>query len=221
MATREHPIYCPVPWCKAHKLRTVGCGDAQGPYEGLHVARLQYVKQWARLEQRRSKILGPLVAAQGRVIQDGIDMGLIPGWKKVCVIPWFDRPEEVFAACACLIHEDGKILVMRANDGRKGLPGGKREPGETALKAALRELDEEAGVGVEGTPDLVFESDATGRGVVPTFVWVNARVIGTPHGNGREGVPVWMKPGNLVSDTKYFAYNTQLLAELRRRGLIA
>lgn len=136
------------------------------------------------------------------------------------MIPWFDRPEEVFAACACLI-QDGKILTMRGKDGRKGLPGGKREPGEGALKAALRELHEEAGVGVEGLPDLVFESNATGYGIVPSFVWANARVIGVPKGNGREGVPVWMAPGNLVDHTKYFAYNVQLLAELRRRGLIA
>lgn len=136
------------------------------------------------------------------------------------MIPWFDRPEEVFAACVCLIDEEGRILTMRASDGRKGLPGGKREAGETALRAAHRELFEEAGIGVEGEPDLVFESNATGYGIVPSFVWVRAKVIGTPHGNGREGVPVWMAPGNLVMHTKYLAYNTGLLAELRRRGLI-
>lgn len=134
-------------------------------------------------------------------------------------LEWFD-PLLPFAACACLIDTDGRILTMRARDGRKGLPGGKREPGESSLQAALRELEEEAGVGVRGEPDLVFESDATGRGIVPTFVWANAQVIGTPHGNGREGTPVWMKPDHLVSDTKYLAYNTGLLAELRKRGLI-
>jgi hypothetical protein len=83
--TRDHPIYCPVPWCNAHKLRVSLCGDADGEYEGIHVARIRYVARWAKLEAKRAKAYADLgcdhLTWRTRVQQDSIDMGLERGRK--------------------------------------------------------------------------------------------------------------------------------------------
>jgi len=52
------------------------------------------------------------------------------------------------AACVLLINSVGQILgtTRRNKPTLWGLPGGKIDPGETTLAAALRELEEETGV---------------------------------------------------------------------------
>lgn len=124
-----------------------------------------------------------------------------------------------FAACTCLI-QNGLILMMRGRDGLMGLPGGKVEPGELPLKAALRELGEEAGCTVEGVPAYQFEAGTSETHVCITYVYPNAVVHGTPQGNGREGTPVWANPSNLVRHTKYREYNEGLILALQGWGLL-
>lgn len=53
-----------------------------------------------------------------------------------------------------LLRDDGHILMQRRPDGKQhgGLwefPGGKIDPGEGPVEAALREMEEELGVGLE------------------------------------------------------------------------
>lgn len=50
---KEHPVYCPVQWCRAHKLRSVRCGDRDGDYVGIHVARMP----WSSLRNFKPKNL--------------------------------------------------------------------------------------------------------------------------------------------------------------------
>ena len=61
----------------------------------------------------------------------------------------------------CFIVKDGRVLLIRKKRGlgagKINGPGGKLEPGETALAAAIREVQEEIGV----TPLLIED-----RGVV-------------------------------------------------------
>jgi hypothetical protein len=83
---KENPVYCPIPWCAAHKLRTARCGDADGDYWGLHVARIEYVKTAAANDKRLVRFFEKLGsrdpafdAAIHRTIQDSIDMGLTQG----------------------------------------------------------------------------------------------------------------------------------------------
>lgn len=58
----------------------------------------------------------------------------------------------VAAAIAVVVRGDRLLLVRRSHRpdaGRWGFPGGKIEPGETVVAAALRELDEETGVAAD------------------------------------------------------------------------
>lgn len=58
----------------------------------------------------------------------------------------------VAAAIAVVVRGDRLLLVRRSHRpdaGRWGFPGGRIEPGETVIAAALRELDEETGVAAD------------------------------------------------------------------------
>lgn len=82
---KEHPVYCPAPWCNANKLRRARCGDVGGEYEGIHKCRIAYAaseaarvrKQLASLRRMGTRepenMLGML-----RLMQDAVDTGLLP-----------------------------------------------------------------------------------------------------------------------------------------------
>lgn len=54
------------------------------------------------------------------------------------------------AVCVLFINYDHVLSVSRRNDITKwGLPGGKVDPGESAISAAVREVQEEIGFSVE------------------------------------------------------------------------
>ena len=64
----------------------------------------------------------------------------------------------------CFIVEDGQVLLIRKKRGfgagKVNAPGGKLEPGETALASAIRECEEEIGVtplGIEERGTLSFQ----------------------------------------------------------------
>ena len=63
----------------------------------------------------------------------------------------------IAAAIAVVLRGDKLLLVRRSHKpdaGRWGFPGGKIEPGETVLAAALRELAEETGVAADAVEVL-------------------------------------------------------------------
>ena len=85
---QEHPVYCPVTWCTAHKFRFDRCGDGDGPYVGIHEARIAYVRQAAALDVRQVRMLmasglaeAEAMQAYGvlRLLQDAVDRGDLVG----------------------------------------------------------------------------------------------------------------------------------------------
>jgi 8-oxo-dGTP pyrophosphatase MutT (NUDIX family) len=94
-----------------------------------------------------------------------------------------DRPDLKQAAVAvCVTEHHGApaLLItrraprMRAHAGQLALPGGRREPGETAEQGALRELQEEVGVAL-GTTDVLGLLDdyvtRSGYVMTPVVCW--------------------------------------------------
>ena len=78
----------------------------------------------------------------------------------------------------CFIVKDGRVLLIRKKRGlgagKINGPGGKLDPGETPLQAALRETEEEVGVRAptathRGTLDFQFVDGLSMR--VEVFVW--------------------------------------------------
>ena len=93
-----------------------------------------------------------------------------------------DRPEhDEFGPGVLLIHRPD---TMRAHPGQIALPGGRRDPGEDAVQAALREAEEELGLDPEqvrviGTSD-VFHS-GSGYEITPVLAVVPGDIAITPN----------------------------------------
>jgi 8-oxo-dGTP diphosphatase len=91
-----------------------------------------------------------------------------------------EPPPDAFVLAGRAIVLDGeRVLVVRDGDGEHVIPGGRREPGETALDAAYREVVEETGWSISSpcafsvihmhyeTPEPVN----VGRYLYPDFLW--------------------------------------------------
>jgi 8-oxo-dGTP pyrophosphatase MutT (NUDIX family) len=115
-----------------------------------------------------------------------------------------DRPELKQAAVAvCVTEHSGTAALlitrraprMRAHAGQLALPGGRLEPGETAARGALRELQEEVGL-VLGPADVLglLDDYVTRSGYVMTPVVCWAGDVGEPVGAEAEVAAVHQVP---------------------------
>lgn len=105
----------------------------------------------------------------------------------------FDRREiprerrRAASVCLTVCREEARPAIavtrrsasLRAHSRQWALPGGRRDQGETALQAALRELEEE--VGLRATPDHVIgilDDYATRSGYVitPVVLWTDVDI---------------------------------------------
>jgi 8-oxo-dGTP pyrophosphatase MutT (NUDIX family) len=130
--------------------------------------------------------------------------------------PDFNRLRRT-AACAIVFDAMGRVLLHRRTDnGRWGLPGGAIEVGETADRAAVREVVEETGYRVEVVRLVGVYSDPTHTtikypdGNVNAYVAVafECKVLGGSAALSDEtsavewfeveGLPVNFNPGHLV-----------------------
>ena len=91
-----------------------------------------------------------------------------------------DAPPDAFVlAGRVLVLDRDRVLVVKNPDGEHVIPGGRREPGETALDAAQREVVEETGWSI-GNPSpfsvIHFHYETpeprdVGRVIYPDFLW--------------------------------------------------
>jgi 8-oxo-dGTP diphosphatase len=66
-----------------------------------------------------------------------------------------DVPDELVSRLHIVaITERAEVVVCRSKEGWRFLPGGTREPGESLIELARRELNEEAGARLEDAPNV-------------------------------------------------------------------
>lgn len=112
-----------------------------------------------------------------------------------------DRPKPVHVVAAVLRDARGRILLARRTAGRDlagawEFPGGKVEPGETALQALDRELHEELGIRVLGAEPLVAVPQAYPSKRIVLDVYSVTAFEGTPRGRERQAL-AWTPPEKL------------------------
>lgn len=141
-----------------------------------------------------------MVGIASAPVDRGIVAGRVAGFPRLAV----DLPELKQAAVAvCVTVRDAApcLLItrraprLRAHAGQWALPGGRREPGETAVDGALRELAEE--VGLELRPECVLgllDDYPTRSGYVITPVVCWAGPTGPLTGNEDEVAAVYQIP---------------------------
>ena len=119
-------------------------------------------------------------------------------------------------------NEVGEILAFRrqknvSNNNVYGFVGGKVDPGETAIQAAIREAFEEAGIIVEineDARDSCFMSfvDDTHTSI---FILYKAHIVEGADNIGKhvrenEGAPVWIMPSEILN-SPFRDYNQSAL----------
>jgi len=118
------------------------------------------------------------------------------------------------AACFFLMNEEGKVLAVSRKDDPNdfGLPGGKIEPGETSIEAAIRELREETGLFVYADEvRFVYEREDNGK-----FAACYTTDINNLHGQislTETGKVEWVDPV-VITQGSFGEYNKGLLTRL-------
>jgi 8-oxo-dGTP diphosphatase len=99
-----------------------------------------------------------------------------------------------------LIHDaDDRLLLVRADNGRFYLPGGRIEPGETPEQALAREVEEECGLSVRVAESLgeAFQSILGGSVMLRATYW-RAEIVGFAHAEPEHQL-LWTPRGEAAS----------------------
>jgi 8-oxo-dGTP pyrophosphatase MutT (NUDIX family) len=122
-----------------------------------------------------------------------------------------------FGACVLMINGDGHILAVSRKDDKNdfGLPGGKVEPGETPIEAAMRELYEETGFKVSNAQHhMIYHAESDGKLAVTYQLTGELKQISTPT---ETGVVSWVTPDVLAAGKTFGEYNRNLFKAIGLR----
>lgn len=114
---------------------------------------------------------------------------------RVAIDPAFaSAPRHQQGAYAIIRDEDGRVLLTKAANGRFYLPGGRIEPGESAVAALTRELVEECGwhAAVSGAPWRGEQEIFGGTVMLSASYW--AATLSHPAGTPGDQILLWLSP---------------------------
>jgi 8-oxo-dGTP pyrophosphatase MutT (NUDIX family) len=128
---------------------------------------------------------------------DGSWVENVRRFERVAVTPAADQRHSAVVLCVT----DGALVMtrraagLRAHAGQYALPGGRIDPGETAVAAALREMDEEVGVRCDESAVVGLLDDyVTRSGFVITPVVVDGPPAAELRPNPDEVAEVYLIP---------------------------
>ncbi len=110
----------------------------------------------------------------------------------------------IAVAAGVLADDAGRVLIAQRPDGvdQAGwweFPGGKLHAGETPHEGLVRELNEELGIAVQSTVELLTYKYEYPDRVVRLHVWCVTKYAGRP--TGREGQPLrWIAIPDLMDE---------------------
>ena len=121
-----------------------------------------------------------VVLVDSVVGEDRADPAPVDDWNAERAIPDFDldgRMVDVSGGAAFLLCR--RASRLRSHAAQWALPGGRLDPGETEIDAALRELDEEVGVDLPASSVLGLLDDyptRSGYVITPVVIWGGGRL---------------------------------------------
>jgi 8-oxo-dGTP pyrophosphatase MutT (NUDIX family) len=126
-------------------------------------------------------------------------------------------PIEQSGAYAVILDDQGRVLTVRAENGRCYLPGGRIEPGETPRQALAREIAEECGWSAAIlSPLRQSTQQIMGGDILLRASHWRARLL-APLGNTPECCPEWLATEEAAAAFHREADCAALRAAIRRQ----
>jgi ADP-ribose pyrophosphatase YjhB (NUDIX family) len=125
-----------------------------------------------------------VVLVDSEIGEDRVDPADVDDWNDGHELQWDGldgRMVNVSGGAAFLLCR--RATRLNSHAAQWALPGGRLDPGENAVDAALRELDEEVGVTLSGSDVLGFLDDyptRSGYVITPVVIWGGGRLDPRP-----------------------------------------